>query len=72
MEVSVNCSTRRSLQEHGWNLVSRLSATASRLVGWAGMDRKALNATVIECREIGVLIAESKRQLLAHRASHGC
>jgi hypothetical protein len=66
------CPTRRALEERSWKLVSRLSKTAGRLLGSAGVDHRAFNATTLECREIRALIVESHEVLRAHRLSHGC
>ena len=66
------CSIRRSLEERGWILVSRLSTVAGGLLRYAGVDPKAFNATTAECSNIRVQIAAARRLLSKHREQHGC
>lgn len=69
---SHTCPTRKTLEERGWKLVNRLSITAPRLLTTAGVDRKLFNQVSARCHEIRTQLAESHRQLDAHRSEHGC
>lgn len=66
------CQTRRTLEERGWALASRLSRISSQLITSAGIDHKIFNTTVAECKEIQVEIKESRQKLQDHRFAHGC
>jgi hypothetical protein len=67
-----NCPTRKTLEERGWKLVDRLSITAPQLLTSAGVDHKVFNKVSARCHEIRTQLAESHRQLQAHRSEHGC
>lgn len=67
-----NCPTRKTLEERGWKLVNRLSITAPQLLATAGVDRNLFNQVSARCHEIRIQLAESHRQLHAHRSEHGC
>jgi len=66
------CPTRRDLETQNYNLVSRLSRLSAGLIGSAGVDTKAFNATTAECKETHAEITQIRQQLQAHRAKHGC
>jgi hypothetical protein len=66
------CATRRSLEEETWVLTSKLSNTATRLMGTVGVNHKLFNETTVECGEIRAQLAALHRQLKEHRSGHGC
>lgn len=66
------CATRRSLEEQSWVLTSKLSSTATRLMGTVGVNHRIFNKTAAECNEIRSRLSSLHRQLRDHRASHGC
>ena len=66
------CPERRDLEEHSWNLVSRLSVLTDRLMNLIGKDRQQFLATRVMCTSVRQEIAVSKKQLEQHRAAHRC
>lgn len=70
--IAEYCTTRRSLEEQSWALTSKLSNTATRLMGSVGVDHKRFNETAAECGEIRTQLATLHRELQKHRSSHGC
>lgn len=73
MELTAkDCATRRSLERRNWLLTSKLSNTATRLMGSVGVDHKRFNETVAECSELRSQLAGVHKQLQDHRSNHGC
>ena len=66
------CPTRRDIEEHCWNLTSRLSQTTSALVKSIGTNRQVLLARRSECQITRDELADSQCRLAAHRIAHGC
>ena len=66
------CPTRRDLEERGWFLTSRLSATTARLMALIGGDHEAFLHVKQECRDTRGELADSHLRLREHRLEHGC
>lgn len=66
------CSTRRTLEERGWNLTSRLSGETTCLIGLIGSRHAAFAEMKESCEHTRDELAQSHRDLQAHRSHHGC
>lgn len=67
------CSTRRSIEERGWCLTSRLAVLTEALMKLAAQhDHQAFLVTREECAETRMAISDSNRDLRDHRRDHGC
>ena len=66
------CSTRRDLEEQGWNLSSRLFLLSSRLLALVGKNHQQFLHARSACRRTRDDLADSHLQLRNHRLQHGC
>lgn len=66
------CPIRRNIEEHCWNLTSRLSETTSVLVRSIGTNRGLFLASRSDCQHTREQLADSQGRLAAHRLAHGC
>jgi len=66
------CPMRRSIEENGWALTTRLSSLTARLLGIIGKDHRAFVFLQQECRATKLAITESHQSLRDHRLEHGC
>lgn len=73
MDLAIQyCPTRRDLEEHCWNLVSRLCESTTHLMTFVGRDHGAFLAAKSECQETREDLAGSGQKLRQHRVAHGC
>jgi hypothetical protein len=66
------CPIRRDIEEHCWNLASRLSETTAILVKSIGRDRGLFLTTRSACEHTREELADSQHELAKHRIAHGC
>jgi hypothetical protein len=67
------CKTRSTLEERVLDSVNDLCNLTSQLASLANIaDRYALLSIREQCSTAHADIDESRRQLVAHRAEHGC
>jgi hypothetical protein len=66
------CVTRRSLEERGWILTSKLASASARLMKLVGKDHEAFMETRAECKDLRMEIVVSRTDLRDHRAVHRC
>ena len=66
------CPVRRNLEEHTYNLVTRLAALTDRLLRLIGGNHKEFLETKGECAEVRSQVVDGRRELSEHRRTHGC
>lgn len=66
------CPIRRSLEELGWGLASRLASTTDLLMHLIGADHGAFLAARADCASIRFELSSVHRQLKRHRDMHHC
>ncbi|MGZ4788125.1 MAG: hypothetical protein ACXVZX_06370 [Terriglobales bacterium] len=66
------CHVRRTLEERGYYLTSRLSLLSTQLMKLIGNDRGAFTDTKMQCADVRDEIVDVRRELQEHRTEHGC
>lgn len=73
MDLSAGyCATRRSIEQRGWALTTRLSSLTERLLNAIGKDHRVFLALRQECCTTRDSLVESHQNLQNHRREHGC